>query len=46
MDIMRTLDIASAIRENRVDLQHGSALDLPYPDRRFDRAFSINSMHH
>lgn len=37
---------AAAIRENRVELQRGSALKLPYPDRHFDRAFSINSLHH
>lgn len=36
----------AAIREGRVELQYGSALDLPYPDDQFDRAFAINSMHH
>jgi ubiquinone/menaquinone biosynthesis C-methylase UbiE len=36
----------AAIRENRVELQYGSASDLPYPDRHFDRAFAINSLHH
>ncbi len=36
---------AAAIREGRVELQYGSALDLPYPDNHFDRAFAINSMH-
>lgn len=37
---------AAAIRENRVELQHGSVSDLPYPDRHFDQAFAINSLHH
>jgi ubiquinone/menaquinone biosynthesis C-methylase UbiE len=34
---------APAVREGRVDLQLGSAGQLPYPDSHFDKVFAINS---
>lgn len=35
---------AAALQTGRVELQRGSAVDLPYEDDAFDKAFSINSM--
>ena len=34
---------AAAIKEGRVELKHGTAGKLPYPDEQFDRVFAINS---
>ena len=34
---------ATAIKAGRVELQHGSAAKLPYPDGSFDRVLAINS---
>jgi len=34
---------AAAIKEGRVELKHGTASKLPYPDQHFDRVFAINS---
>lgn len=37
---------ARAIREGRVEVLQGSALDLPYGDGCFDWALAINTVHH
>lgn len=34
---------SAAIREGRVDLKLGTAIQLPYPDSQFDCVFAINS---
>lgn len=33
----------SAIRQGRVELQHSSVSNIPYPDETFDKAFASNS---
>jgi ubiquinone/menaquinone biosynthesis C-methylase UbiE len=35
---------ATAIRDGRVDLRHGSVENLPFDDDSFDKALAINSM--
>ena len=35
---------ATAVREGRVELRHGSVESLPFDDRSFDRALAMNSM--
>jgi ubiquinone/menaquinone biosynthesis C-methylase UbiE len=35
---------AARVRAGQVELRPGSAEALPYPDARFDRAFSINAV--
>jgi ubiquinone/menaquinone biosynthesis C-methylase UbiE len=37
---------AAVVRAGRVDLRLGSATALPFPDGVFDKAFTINSLHH
>jgi ubiquinone/menaquinone biosynthesis C-methylase UbiE len=37
---------AAAVREERVALQHGSALALPYEAESFTKVLAINSLHH
>jgi ubiquinone/menaquinone biosynthesis C-methylase UbiE len=37
---------SAAVRAGRVDLRLGSATALPFPDGAFDKAFTINSLHH
>ena len=34
---------AQAIKEGRVEVQLGSAAQLPYPEKHFDRVFAINA---
>ena len=36
----------AAIRAGRVEIQRGSVHELPFPTKRFDKAFAINSFHH
>jgi ubiquinone/menaquinone biosynthesis C-methylase UbiE len=36
---------AAAVASGRVDLRQGAALSIPWPDQRFDLAFSINALH-
>jgi len=35
-----------AVREGRVELQEGTASNLPFPDGSFTVAFEVNSFHH
>jgi len=37
---------AAAVREGRITLRLGSALELPYPDNSFDKVLAVNSLHH
>jgi ubiquinone/menaquinone biosynthesis C-methylase UbiE len=37
---------AAAICSGRVELQHGSVTQLPYPEAAFDTVFAVNSFHH
>lgn len=37
---------ATAVREGRVALQHGSALALPYEAESFNKVLAVNSLHH
>lgn len=37
---------ARGVQEGRIDLQQGTASDLPYEDDSFDKVFAINSFHH
>ncbi len=36
---------AAAVRAGRVDLRHGDAAQLPFPDASFDKVFSIHSLY-